>query len=216
MISIIFASGTLKRTPQLELVLERAELLIAADGGANHCSDLGIIPDILVGDLDSIDSTVLASNEQGDTEIHRHPANKNATDLELSLDLAISRGASTIWMLGALGGRWDMSLSNVMLGASDKYADIDIRLLGDDCVLHIMHPEQIYTIQGQAGQTVSLLPLGGDVEEIHLTGFQYPLIDQTIRLGASLGLSNVHTGDDSTVRFNKGTLLCIQLFANPA
>ncbi len=216
MIALIFASGTLKKNTQLDLLLEQAGLLIAADGGANHCSDLGITPEILVGDLDSIDMAVLASYERGNVEIHRYPVNKNATDLELALDLAISRGASTVWMLGALGGRWDMSLSNIMLGASEKYANSDIRLLGDDFVMHILRPQQIYALKGKAGQTVSLLPLVGDVEEVNLTGFKYPLIDQTIRFGTSLGLSNVHTGDNSTVRFTKGTLLCVQLLSDPA
>lgn len=215
MIVLIFASGSLKKTAAVFALIDQAELIIAVDGGANHCSSLNIAPEILVGDFDSIDLAVLAEYEQKDTEIHRHPMSKDATDLELALDLALDRGTSTIWLLGGLGGRWDMSLSNIMLGASDKYTQCEMSLLGEDCIMHILRSQKTHSIHGKSGQTLSLLPLGGDVEGINISGFEYPLTDQTLQFGVSLGLSNVLTGDLATISFRKGVLLSIQLLSNP-
>lgn len=215
MIGLIFANGNLQQTAHLHTLVDQAKLIVAADGGANHCRSLGIVPDILVGDLDSIDRATLNILEQEDTAIYRHPSNKDATDLELALDLAIAKGASIIWLLGVLGGRWDMSLSNIMLGANKKYAHSDIRLLGEDCVMHIMRAQKTYNIEAKPGQTVSLLPLGGDVEGLNLHGFQYPLRDHTAPLGTSLGLSNVIKSEGATVTFRSGMLLLVQLLSKP-
>jgi len=210
MLALIFANGIMKKTTEMQVLIDQADLVLAADGGAGHCSRLGIFPDILVGDFDSIDAATLKRYQEENIETHRHPVQKNATDLELALDLAMEKGATTIWMVGILGGRWDMSLANIMLGASDKYKGIRISLLGTDCIMHVLQPYKSFTINGTPGQTVSLLPLKGDVHGITLTGFEYPLSNHTIPYGASLGVSNVLVKDQGTILCTKGVLLCVQ------
>ncbi len=154
MITLIFANGTLDHSPHLAGLLKQADLLIAADGGANHCAKLDITPDILLGDLDSINPAILATYENEEVAIHRFPRRKDATDLELALDLATEKGTRAIWLIGALGGRWDMSLANIMLAASAKYKDRDIFLLGLDCSIRILHPGKVHTINGTTDQKV--------------------------------------------------------------
>ena len=212
MLTLIFANGELKKTTELETLIGQADLILAADGGANHCFQLDIRPDILVGDFDSIEPDTLSKHQKENVEIHRHPVQKNATDLELTLDLAMEKGATTIWLMGILGGRWDMSLANIMLGARDKYKELRISLLGSDCTMHIMQPGKSYTVSGTPGQTFSLLPLKGDVKGVTLTGFEYPLDNHTIQYGASLGVSNVLVKSQGTISCSQGVLLCIQLF----
>jgi thiamine pyrophosphokinase len=209
MIVLIFANGMLDHSPELATLLKQANLLIAADGGANHCARLGITPDILLGDLDSITPEILATYENEGIAIHRHPTRKDATDLELALDLAMQKGARTVWLVGALGGRWDMSLANIMLAAGDKYKGHEIFLLGQDCSMQILHPGKVHTVSSTPDQKISLLPLRGDVRGVTLTGFEYPLTQHTIPFGSTLGVSNILQNDQATVQHTEGVLLCV-------
>ncbi len=209
MTAVIFANGELNQAPELDEIMSQAELVIAADGGANHCDKFGITPDILLGDLDSIDPALLTSYQDKGIAIERHPIQKNATDLELALDLAVEKGARTIWLIAALGGRWDMSLANLMLAASAKYQDQHIFLAGQDCTMQILHPSQIHTIRGRAEQKISLLALQGDVHGVTLTGFAYLLSGQTLLFGSSRGVSNLMLTNEATVQHADGTLLCV-------
>ncbi len=209
MFTLIFANGVLDHSTELIALQQQADLLLAVDGGANHCVKFGITPDILLGDLDSIDPDILAIYQKKNIAIYRHPTRKDATDLELALDLAREKGATKIWLVGALGGRWDMSLANIMLAAGDKYQDLEIFLLGEDCSMQILHPGRVHKISGESGQKISFLPLRGDVHGVTLTGFEYPLTQHTIPFGSSLGVSNILTDSRATVEHSRGVLLCV-------
>jgi len=209
MFALIFANGILDHSPELAALLKKADLVIAADGGANHCAKFGITPDILLGDLNSIDRDILAIYQRQGMAIHHHPPQKDATDLELALDLATEKGARTIWLAGALGGRWDMSLANIMLAAGEKYRTQEIFLLGQDCSMQILHPGKVHTIDSVPEQKVSILPLKNDASGVTLSGFEYPLTNHTIPFGSTLGISNIMKNTRATVQHNKGILLCI-------
>ncbi|MGW8194097.1 MAG: thiamine diphosphokinase, partial [Desulforhopalus sp.] len=186
---VIIANGEIQQHGQLKPLLSRSDLLVAADGGANHCARLGITPDILLGDLDSIDPDILARFSTADIEIFRHPVRKDATDLELAMDLAKERGASEMHLFGVLGGRWDMSLGNIFLAASVKYQTVELSLIGPDCCMHIFHPGKVHRLTDGAGRRVSLLPINGDAHGVSLSGFSFALKNKTITAGSSLGTS---------------------------
>lgn len=207
---VIFANGDLPPQDLLTISLNQSELLIAADGGAGHCHKLGITPDLLLGDLDSIDPAILDLYKEHSVEIVCHPAKKSATDLELAMDMAKARGAAKIHLIGVLGGRWDMSLGNIFLAASAKYSTIELTLAGPDCLLYIFHPDKLHRLTDAAGRRVSLFPMHGDVHGVSLNGFAYTLLNRTISAGSSLGTSNVMLGGQATVRLKEGTLLCVQ------
>lgn len=211
MLALIFANGELDSTEQFQHLLNQAGLIIAADGGANHCSKLGITPDVLLGDFDSINLEVLKQFKDAGVSCYSHPARKDATDLELALDLALEKGADTIWLLGALGKRWDMSLANILLAGCAKYKSQRLSLLAQDSELHILHSGVVHQINGSPGNRISFLPLQGDIHGITLAGFEYPLNNHTINFGSSLGVSNVLALEQATVQFSKGVLLCVKL-----
>lgn len=215
MLTLIFANGNLETPSDLPGLLARAELIIAADGGANHCDRLGVVPNMLIGDLDSVDPGILRQFAQRGVTIDRHPPVKDETDLELALDLALAKGATAVWLFGALGGRWDMSLANILLCAEEKYQALSITLPGSDCLMHILHPGKEFTVHRlpPPGRKVSLLPLQGDVLGLTLHGFEYPLRDATLRFGSTQGISNVLTGPSGTVHLQKGVLLCVCLIS---
>lgn len=207
---VIFANGQLAKNNLPASHVEQADLIIAADGGANHCYSLDIVPHILIGDFDSVGVKVLKKFEQKGTTVHRHPAKKDTTDLELCLNFAVKHDATAIHIFAALGGRWDMSLANVQLCASKKYQDSKITLFGDDCIIDILHSASTQILNGPIGKRVSLLPLQKQVSGVTLTGFEYPLTNSTISFGSSLGVSNVIKKEPATIYLDKGTLLCIQ------
>ena len=206
MIVLILANGELHQSLTLQQLAKEADCIIAADGGARHCEILERLPDTLIGDLDSVPAKLLKDYKTRDIEILQHPERKNATDLELAIDHAIKRGATQIYFAGMLGGRWDMSLSNIFLLACDKYNKTRLSILNSDCVLHIVHPGK-HSFKTKIGQRVSLLPLKEDAQHITLTGFEYPLDRYTIPFGSSIGVSNVTSHTTVYIQHSKGVLL---------
>jgi thiamine pyrophosphokinase len=205
---LIFANGKFKNTSQTSALLEGADYIIAADGGANHCHALSLVPDYILGDMDSIAADKLEYFKNLQVKIEKHPVRKNATDLELALNHADTISATRLHIFGALGGRWDMSLSNILLCSAGIYSKMSISVSNQDCLIQILHPG-ITTIVGEIGERISLVPLMVEATDVSLSGFEYPLKNQTIPFGSTLGVSNVLAAPQAKVQFKSGVLLCI-------
>ncbi len=198
--------------PELDLTpyhaaLEAADLLLAADGGALPLLRAGRLPRLVIGDLDSLDATSQAGLERAGVELQRYPRAKNETDLELALLLAAERGAARIDVLGALGGRWDHTMANIALLASPTLVGRQVRLLADRQTLFLVR--EAAAIHGRAGDTVSLLPLGGDAYGVTTHGLLYPLDGATLRFAEARGVSNVLIAPPGYVALTGGMLLLV-------
>ena len=204
---IIFANGKFKKSRSMKI--HPHDFIIAADGGAEHCMGMGITPALIIGDLDSILPETLKKFQAGGTEIRQYPAKKDMTDLELALDTARDKDAEEIIILGALGGRWDMSLANVMLMTGQGAADIRIRMIDGEQEITLIKGEEKVLFHGQKGDTLSLIPLCGDVMGVSLEGLEYPLKNECLRFGAARGVSNVMCGNTASVNVKQGQLLCV-------
>lgn len=211
MTTLIFLGGDLGIPHRLSRYLDNATTIIAVDHGADHCHRLDLTPDLLLGDLDSISPATLAHYQTLGVEIERHPRRKDATDLELALDRVAGESHDSVLLLAALGGRWDMSLGNVLTAARPAYRDLRLTLIGSDCTLHILHPGRALRLTGAVGERVSLLPAHGNASGITLTGFEYPLQNATLDAGSSRGISNVMVAPEATVSLTLGTLICVHL-----
>ena len=209
--AVIFAAGDLIDTDRVRAVVDAEDLVIAADGGVVHAHALGIAPDVVVGDFDSaMPERVKAASADG-AEVIVHPARKDATDLELALLLAVDRGAEEVLILGAMGGRWDQSLANLLLPCGEAFADIAVRLFDgvtSACWLH--GPAQL-EFAGSPGDTVSLVPLSGSAEGITTRGLTYRLDGGRLEFGSTRGVSNVMTDDTCAVQIQSGRLLCVHI-----
>jgi len=191
------------------------DLVIAADGGADYCRKLGLVPDVIIGDMDSIGHDPAAAAYFKDTEIIRHPTRKDATDLELAIRLAIDRGARSLVILGALGGRWDMSLSNLFLLALPDLRKIPARLIDGREEIVLLTGKETALFHGKPGDTLSLIPAGENVTGVTLEGLEYPLVNATLPYGSSRGISNVLQNETATVSLESGTLLCSLIHNTP-
>ena len=185
------------------------DLVIAADGGARHLASIGWPVNCLVGDFDSIDPELLATFQARGAEVAQYPVNKDEIDFELALKLARKRGYSRIEVLGALGGRWDMTFGNLFLPRAAGWGSDSILFRhGAWNFLAVTGPSDL-KLPGREGDLLSLIPLGEDVHGITLKGCSYPLIGETLRAGFSRGLSNEMTVRETALSFESGVLLVI-------
>lgn len=191
--------------------LDRADLVVAADGGAGWVDRMGRRPDLLVGDLDSAEPDLVARLEGAGTPIERHPADKEASDTELAIEAARSRGATEIVLIGALGGeRLDHELANLLLLADPSLADTPLRVVRRGTSVRVVLGGGRLELEGRDGDTVSLLPMGGDALGVTTAGLRWQLADATLRAGRSRGLSNEIVEAPASVSIDRGALLVVE------
>ena len=220
--AIVLADG---ETPPRELLddawprwADGLDLVVAAAGGARHAAPLGRRIDIWVGDGDSVDAQQLSALEAAGTEIHRVASDKDETDTELALGLALDAGARRLVILGALGGpRLDHGVANVTLLLSARLAGVNA-VLFDPCGARLSllvapdHGESPVerSLAGREGDLVSLLPVAGAARGVTTTNLRYPLVGEDLELGRTRGVSNVRTAAIARVRLESGRLLVIE------
>ncbi len=202
----VFANGEVERTEWIRPLLPHASVIIAADGGTRHLFALAQPPDVVVGDMDSLPSEMLDWLETTATRRITHPAAKDETDLELALLLALDYDGP-IWVFGALGGRLDQTLANILLLAHPALHGRSVQLVNEYERAWLVEGETM--VNGRAGDIVSLIPLDGDVTIEATIGLEWPLRDDVLAFGPARGVSNVMTEDTAEVRLTAGRLLCV-------
>jgi thiamine pyrophosphokinase len=188
------------------------ELVIAADGGARLSDSLEIPIDRWVGDGDSIEPALAARLVARGIPMRRLAEDKDESDTELALLEVLDAGATDIAIIGALGGpRFDHALANVGLLAHPRLSDRHARLLGPTSRVTLLTGPVEAEFVGRVDDTVSLLPLGADVDGVTTEGLRYPLRDEALRVGPARGLSNVRTAGEASVRVRRGRLLVVEI-----
>jgi thiamine pyrophosphokinase len=206
---VIVASGAL--APADEVWLEGADAVFAADAGADALDRLGLRPDRLVGDLDSVDPALVERLAATGVRIDRHPVDKEASDTELAVHAAVAAGADRIDLLGATGGdRLDHELANLLLLADAAFAGMEFQAVVGGTTVRAVHGGRELELRGRRGDLVTLLPVGGDASGVTTTGLRWPLEGATLRLGRSRGLSNVVDAPGASVRLTDGALLVVE------
>ncbi len=212
--AIIFANGEF-RDPYRPPSLNDEGLVIAADGGSRHCQSLKIIPDVLIGDLDSTDPDLVTKWEERGVEVIRYPAEKDQTDLELALLLAQERGAEEVLVYGAVGGRLDMTFGNLILLAHPLLT-IPITLVCSNEEVHLLHQGDSLSVIGTPGDTLSLLPLHPDGANVSAHGVQYPLNGEILAFGLTRGISNQLIEETAVIKLESGLLAVIHTRNSPS
>jgi thiamine pyrophosphokinase len=211
--AIVVAGGN--AAPEDAVLLPGADLVIAADSGAHWLEESGVPPDLVIGDMDSIDPDLLDRLAAGGTEVERHPADKEASDLELAISRAAAAGADEIVILGALRGeRLDHELANLLLLVDSEWDAIDLRVVRGGTTVRSLRGGSHRELGGAAGDLVTLLPVG-DATGVRTIGLRYPLVGETLRAGRSRGLSNEVEHAPASVSLEGGTLLIIETRKEP-
>jgi len=199
--AIVVANAPLRWTDELVRIVRSADLVVAADGGANHLARIGVRPVAVVGDLDSIRPEVRAW--LGERLLVPRP-DQDHTDLDKTLSWVIDeRGARRVTVLGATGGRLDHALENLALLARwSERAEVELR----DAATRVVAVHSAAVLSVVPGSTVSLLP-AGRCERVWTEGLRWPLAGEPLDLLARTGISNQATGEHVSLRVEGGTLL---------
>jgi len=207
--AIIIANGQIHDDDFCRSLVASTDLVVCADGGASNALALGLAPDVVIGDLDSLDESVRARLEKSHCQFIAHPARKNETDLELAVKYVMEQGAQKVLILGALGYRLDHALANVLLLNLPELRFVHAKILSGRQEVFLIKDEAL--IEGQVGDTLSLLPLTEEVTGIYTQGLEYPLENGTLYLGPARGVSNVLTTPQARVRVGQGLLLAVMI-----
>ena len=206
--AVIFVNGEVQDYTALARWLRPGDHLIGADGGTRHMLALGLMPDAVVGDLDSLEPETVAKLIAEGVDVERYPIAKDQTDLELAIERGLRAGASEILLLGALGGRLDQTLANLLILAQRNWP-VPLRLAEGSQLAQVLRSGETLMLHAAPGSTVSAIPLSAIVTGITYTGLEYPLQDATLSIGSTRGVSNFVASSPATITIDEGVLLVV-------
>jgi len=208
--TLLFANGELNHGAMLGRLLDALESprVICADGGALHARALGLTPQTIIGDLDSLTENQVADFQAAGVEILRYPPEKDETDLELALHYCRRMGFTRIHILGGLGGRFDQALANILLLAHPAFRDLRVDFVDGDQRVRLLPPGR-HHVAGGRGDTISLIPLRAAAEGVATRGLRYRLNGETLPLGPARGISNVMLEAEAEIALRAGLLLLV-------
>lgn len=181
--------------------------VVAADSGLERARELGLEVTVAVGDFDSASPEAVSAAEASGTRVERHPAEKNATDLELALDAALGLRPKRIVVLAVIGDRLDHLFSLFQLLGAPRYAGVDLDAHIGLARAHVIRDERV--LSGQAGELLSLFALHGPAEGVRMEGLAYPLAGETLEPGSSRGVSNVLIEESVRISVERGVLVAV-------
>lgn len=196
MSALISLGGKCKYTNEIAELVGSTSPVIAADRGYVHCRSLGVIPDFLVGDMDSIPGELLIqAKADAATTIKYFDKDKDQTDSEIAADIAVAEGCSEILFIGAFGERYDHMLGNQMMAASLAARGIQCVLTDGDTYMYTLTPENSpylieYSLLETDRRIISIIPIVGDINEVDISGLKYPLSRMPVPIGSQRAVSN--------------------------
>jgi len=202
---IIFANGDLPDPNKARALLHPNDFILCADGGTRHALALGLTPNLVIGDMDSIEKDLLKQVQESGVEIELFPRDKNETDLELAVNKAIELEPEEIIIIAALGGRFDQTLGNIALLADSRLSTFDVRL--DDGVEEIFLCVNQAKVHGRSGDIVSLIPWGSPVHGIQTQNLKWSLNNETLYPEKTRGISNEMLSESASIEIKSGLLL---------
>jgi thiamine pyrophosphokinase len=206
--AVIFINGQIPEYKQVKPLIQPDDTFFAVDGGSRHALKLGLKLSAVIGDLDSISASDYENLEIGKTEFRIYPRDKNETDFELALINTLDAGFKEILVVGALGNRLDQTIGNLALLSSPFLSGYDIQF--DDGVEQAFFVRSQTYINGIPGDTVSLIPWGGEAIGIVTDGLRWPLHGETLIPYQTRGISNELISRQASVSIQSGLLLVIR------
>lgn len=182
------------------------DFCVCADGGIEYAKKLGLIPDVIVGDFDSCNREVLKFFEEKGVSIDRYPREKDFTDTQLAVKIALEKGCDDILIIGAIGNRLDHTITNIHILVYLLEKGIKGTIINENNRIFIINKNTV--IHGHKGDLISFLPFGGPADGLKSDGLYYPLPEK-MDIYEPCGVSNIFTGDKAAVSIKSGFLLVI-------
>jgi thiamine pyrophosphokinase len=204
----VFLNGAADPPELLRAAAGRADLVVAADGGARYALDAGIVPDLVVGDMDSLGEAGAREVEGRGAVLERHPAEKDKMDGHLAVMAVRERGATEVDLLCATGGQLGalFAVPHILLAA--ERMGVRAAMVADWGRAFVLESGN-RTVTGRPRDSVSVFPLIGPAVGVTLRGFAYPLADARLEIGDTLGFHNELVDKTARVSVTSGALLVI-------
>lgn len=202
-LAVVFLDGVYEEEDYYVRWAGAADLVVAADGGGRFLATVGLTPDLLVGDFDSLDGAAVERARRGGARVVRHPVRKDQTDGELAVAAALGAGAHEVVLAGALGAL-DHVLGHLALLGHTEAGGVPARLVAPDLTVRVLCAPATAALDAPPATRVSLAPLAGDCV-VTLAGFSYPLVRGRLPGDACLGLGNAVTAAAVTGAAQGGT-----------
>src|SRR5690554_5151332 len=203
---ILVSGGKVNRN-QLKKILRNSHFVIAVDSGLRALKDIGVIPNLLVGDLDSIDEVTFNWSKEKNLEVLKFPIQKDQTDTEIAVDYLVEKKTDEIVLLGCTGSRLDHMLSNISLLRKLSKLGIEAKIVDENNEIRYLNSN--VSIEKKDGQYISVVPISLDGIILTLRGFYYNLEHKDLEYSTSLGISNYIVNDIGQVILEKGEALLI-------
>ena len=208
---IIVAGGELGDPHFYRELVSPADYIIAVNGGSAHALRIGLVPDLLIGDLDSLDQSLREKVLALSKKVEEHPSEKDKSDLELAIDRAVALGACEVLIFGALGGpRVDHALINLLLLQRLLEQGVGAKIVDPGSEVSLLQGGQELTVIGCPGDLVSLFSLRGSAESVRTAGLKYGLDCEDLLFASTRGLSNELLETEARIALGKGLLMVIK------
>ncbi len=204
--AIVFANGSCSATELSLADVNNTDYFVCVDGGIRHCLAAGFQPNLVVGDMDSISSADRDAMSKSGTKQLLFSSDKDASDLELTLEHLSTLAVESVILLGASGGRTDHALFNWLLVGA-HYWPFTLRLIDSNVDAYCVNQSKPLNISVSSGTVFSVAAVGSTLSGVTVSGAIYPLKNAVIAVGSTLGLSNETNTDELHVSVEDGTAL---------
>ena len=206
--AVIISNGKVKIPEFFIKLIKKSDYIIAANGGSKHAKNFGLIPDLIIGDLDSISKKDYVYFQKKGSDFRKFDPIKDKTDVQIAIEYVIEFGFKEILLLCVFGDRIDHIIANIFLLIKVVEAGIRVKIVDEYNEIFLI--QNFGTIKGKIGDTVSLIPLTETVSGIELTGLKFHPKDGRLMMIDTLGISNILIKKVATIRIDNGKLLVIK------
>lgn len=205
--ALLILNGEKVNSTTILKLKDESDFILSADGGTDYCVELGIIPDLVIGDLDSISPKTLDILKKKEVPINVFPIKKDKTDSQLSIEYLMDKGAEEITIIGAIGSRIDHTLANILLLKTIKDKGIKGKIVHNNNIIYIIDDELI--LDKKNGYFVSIIPIESKGVLVSLKGFEYNLSKVKIDFASTLGVSNFVIDKKGYIKVHEGECLVV-------
>lgn len=203
---LIVLNGEIQDLNMLKEIGNQSDFILSADGGTDYCFEAGLIPNVVIGDLDSISKKSLKIIEEKNIPVERFPVKKDKTDSELAIDYLIDKGIKDITLIGAIGNRMDHTLANIFLLTKMNKRGIKGQIVSSHNTIFLVDDEMVIP---KMDNYVSLIPVDLFGTIVTLKGFEYELDKVKIEFGSTHGISNRVVESKGFIKIHEGQCFVI-------
>lgn len=203
--AVLIANGHINNPSFIKEKICIGDLIICVDGGLRYAHNAEIMPDYIIGDFDSADIELIDKYAGLGAMVLQFPKKKDLTDMEIALELAEEKGIRELFIFGAMGGRSDHAIANIMNLYQALEKGMNAAIIDENEEIYIT--KDTIVLERPKGTLISLVPIGEAAFKVKTEGLSYPLNYEDLYLGHSRGVSNIFEEEKAKVSLEKGVLL---------